>query len=58
MASKSMFRVGYCPIGPAPLKGPAVRLVRDGSLMPSGNSLMSVPQIEGSQGNVPLTVFS
>lgn len=54
MASSSavLSRVGRPgPVGPAPLYGPAVRLLIVGILMPSGKSALSVPQMEGSQGN-------
>lgn len=45
-------RVGRsCPDGPAPLYGPAVRLVRVGTLKPLGKIACRVFQMEGSQGN-------
>jgi hypothetical protein len=49
-------RVGRLdPVGPAPLYGPAVRLVRVGNLMPCGNIFARVPVIDGSRGNALLT---
>jgi hypothetical protein len=50
-SSAALSRVGRPgPVGPAPLYGPAVRLLRVGILMPPGKSVFSVPQMEGSQG--------